>query len=196
MRPSIGGLLRNTVSGHGGKAFVDTFGRLVLLVAGSVAMITLLQTTVISMGAIPLVIDERPISALGYAGMADVILCVARNLPAIFGASFLISIAGVIGALGLLKRRDWGRRVLIVLLGTGLAWSIVATLVLPFVIGWLLKMSGPQPTMLVVGMGAVAIATGSIGAVVCWWLLRRLQSEEVRLECLNRSRQGPVRKGG
>lgn len=181
----MGRLLEGALSPLGGKAFIDIFGRFVLLVAVLFAMITLFQAVLISTGAIPLIIDERRISTLGYAGMADVILCLARNLLTIFVASFLVSSAGAIGALGLLKRKDWGRRVLIVLLSLGLGWSIVSTLVSPFISAWLLKMGGSQPTIFVVGMGAVAIATGSFGAVVCWWLLRRLRSDEVREECVN-----------
>ena len=174
-----GDVMNNTL---GGKAFIDIFGRFIVLIAGPMAMVALFQMVILLMGVVPVVVDERMLSTQ-YGRMGGMILFVATNIAAISGAFFLVSTASIIGGIGLLKRREWGRKVLIVLLWLGLSWSIVATVSTPIVISHLWDMGGEQKGVLIIGMSIVAIGTGVTGSLVCGWLLRRLKSEDVKSEC-------------
>jgi hypothetical protein len=104
-----------------------------------------------------------------------------RFVPVFMGAVLLTPATALFGGIGLLKRRNWGRLILVVLLSLGVLWNIGGLVVLAFFYpSW-----GPTPddfdnvSRMITGVGAIF----SI-AVACLfiWVITRLTSAEVRRE--------------
>ncbi|MBI2841297.1 MAG: hypothetical protein HYX75_23505 [Acidobacteria bacterium] len=102
-----------------------------------------------------------------------------------FALALLVSSTTLAASIGLLRRKDWGRRLMVVLLGLGVAWFVGS-----LGLAWSLFSSAPfhgQPVppgfsgfLVVMQVFMVVFALGL--AVLFVWIIRRLLSERIRAE--------------
>ena len=112
-------------------------------------------------------------------------------MPLWFGFAFCMNVATLVSSIGLLQRREWGRKLFMGILGFGAAWCIIGVIGhLGFSVTMLIGNADAPPDVIVM-MGFMTIISAvfaSAIAVLLIWVLRRLMREEIRSEFRSRGK--------
>jgi hypothetical protein len=154
------------------STFVTVVAWIVIVIAGFITLMSVLQTIFFTT-----VFFTRELNRDFGGGEEPFRLFV----PLFVGAFLLTPATALFAGIGLLKRRNWGRLILVVLLSLGVLWNIGGLAVLAlFYPSW-----GPRPdefdtvARMIAGIGAIfSIAVASLFI----WVIVRLTSAEVRRE--------------
>jgi len=102
---------------------------------------------------------------------------------AMFFGFFIVSLVTLLSAIGLLRRRNWARRVFIFLLSFGIAWSI-GSIAFIFLFGH--KMADVQPDdqfITMMRMMQVMVFVWALGfSALLTWIIKKLLSPQIRQE--------------
>lgn len=170
----------------GQSTFVTVLAWLFIVGAGFAVLISALQNIMIN--TMMPIADIPPPSGPDADRIPGFFKFMFSNLRLVFFSFFVISVATLVSAIGLLKRRNWARLVFIGLLALGIVWNI-AGLVLQQTFMSSMGVPAEAPPhiraefertasfMLVFGMVFVLGFSALFG-----WLIKRLMSTKVRLE--------------
>lgn len=103
------------------------------------------------------------------------------HLGLVLGGFLALALGQLIAAIGLLRRRDWARRLFIALLGLGIVWNL-AGLALMIAVTATAEPAGSGTTALSWTVVGVNLALGLGIIVLLGWLIRRLRSPRIRME--------------
>lgn len=102
---------------------------------------------------------------------------------------FLASLATLAASIGLIRRREWGRKLFIAMMGLSIAWNIAgAVLQVIFLSGMSEMMPGASPEVanqfrvMQYGMMGFGIAFAAVLIALHAWIILRLSRESVRAE--------------
>lgn len=107
--------------------------------------------------------------------------------PFVLPGFFIVSLAGLMAGLGLLKRRDWGRRILVGVLSLGVFWN-VGGLIFQQIVIWTTgqQYAGPGPSWISsMATVLVSIFSGAFTLLLIGflgWLIWFLMSDRVKVE--------------
>ena len=163
------------------SSFVTTVAWVFIVLGGLLTATTAMQNILIQTFPFP-----RPLPSDPDAEVRSVFSTFFENGVRIyFFAVFLVSVGLLGSAIGLLRRRNWGRIGILFVLWGGIVWIVLSC-------GLMLEMISRPNTKIPPEMrGAMLmtfVVTGLLAvgvAVVFGWLIRRLTSEAVRREFLS-----------
>ncbi len=105
------------------STFVTVLAWIFLLLSGFGSVIGVLQNVVIHTVMLPMMHND-PLHGDALAQMPGGVALMFEAMPWVFLAFLAVSLLGVVASVGLLKRRAWGRRLFIALMGALIAWQV------------------------------------------------------------------------
>lgn len=105
------------------SSFVTALAWIFLLLSGFGSVIGLLQNLMVHTVMLPMMRND-PLHGEAMAQLPGPAALMFDAMPWLFLVTLAVSLLGVVASLGLLKRRPWGRRLFIALMGVLIAWQV------------------------------------------------------------------------
>jgi hypothetical protein len=167
--------------------FVTLVGWIFIVIAAAGTASALLQGVGAALGDL-----ERPLQPAGSQALPLLSGFLSGHLHWVMGSVLLLAVASLAGAIGLLLRLEWARRTVLVVLGVGIAASLMGLWLQHEVIQAVVQTSLSQaslPSSLADVFGGFVTASRVMAVVVTLgmcalfgWVMRRLMSDSVRQE--------------
>ncbi len=159
------------------STLVSIFGWVMLVLGILLTLVFLLNLVLFS-----LVIQAEGtelVSAEELADMPALIPRVMEHMGLVLGVMIILSLVGAVAGFGVVRRRDWGRRLSIFLLAASIVWALVGGAMGMEGLG---DFPGPEgenmgPIIMAMNLGSVLLT-----AVLHGWLIWKLRTPEVRGE--------------
>ncbi len=173
-----------------GSTFVTVLAWIFVVFGGLATLMAVAQNILIStmppFGEMPPQVGAGP----EQAGMPAAVKFMFNNVRLVFAAFLVLSAITLVSAIGLLRRRNWARLILIALMALGIVWNVGSVLFLQYTV----IQPAPTPALNVpeevrVQMEAMenvmlvfssVIAIGF--AILFAWIIKRLMSPSVTRE--------------
>ena len=161
------------------STFVTVVGWLFLVFSGFSSLIGIVQNVMVW------VMFRPHRSELGDAPAANASEWMSRHIELWFAAVLLVSVVTFIASVGLLRRKDWARRLFIVVLVFGIAWMIFALVMQLTMLSTGPSTASPGMEGFALMTKVIAITSALISAALMGafgWIIKRLVSLPIREE--------------
>jgi len=170
------------------STFVSVLAWIFIILAGFSTLISLLQNIVIHTFIPVEQMEKAMIQASARHQISDLAMFIFRHIQLLAGAFFVLSASTLIGAIGLLKRKDWARILFVCFLYLGIAWNIGSVVMQQFMFSSMpIPPNAPadfrahfETMASVMRVVSILIALGL--TVLYAWLIKRLMSDSIREE--------------
>jgi len=169
------------------SSFVTVVAWIFIALAAWSALISLLQNIMVNT-IFPADLFAASTSR-GANPMPPVFEFMVRHMHVLLLASLFASIATLVAAIGLLKRKNWGRVVFVGILTLGILWSLGGFVLQQFLLSSMTALPPDVPAEFRTGFDQMALAIRVVSAVFILgfsvlfaWLIKRLLSPSIRAE--------------
>ena len=170
------------------SGFVTGIAWTFILLGGFATLIAILQNIMISV-MFPVEEMRQAVDRPGAEAMPAFFRFMFDNFRLFFAATLVLSAVSFVAGIGLLRRKNWARLTIIVLLAVGILWNL-AGLIIPFVI---FPSFPPVPANAPAGFDAsfatmakimtgFAVVISIVFAALFAWTIKRLCAVEIRRE--------------
>lgn len=172
------------------SGFVTTLAWTFIALAGFSTLIAILQNIMLAL----MFPEEEFRAAIGEAEtqgmpMPGLFRLMFENFRLFFMAFLFVSLATLVSAIGLLKRKNWARLVFIVIMALGVVWNL-AGLAMPFLMSSMMPEMPAHPNSdfqdnfklmwnIMIGF---SVLVGLVFAVLFAWVIKRLISTDIKRE--------------
>lgn len=165
------------------STFVTVLAWVFIVITGFMTFISLLQNVMINT-MVPFENMPSP-SGPGVEKMPAAFEFIFGNIHLVFLTFFVISAATLISAIGLLRRKNWARKVFIGILGLGIVWNIGGIIFQQMVFSSMPPLPSDAPDgfnqMATIMFVFSAVMAAGISLLFAW-LIKRLLSASIRAE--------------
>lgn len=167
---------KGRASSAGDTSFVTTVSWVFLVLGGMATLGSALQAVLVLT-----VFSDAPeiASEVGLEGMRGFAFQHPRTIA--FSA-LAFSGATLLAAIGLLRRREWARRLMVIVLGLGVAYAVGAAAFQWMYFKEVMDEVAPEARSFYAATRNGAIAFATVVGVLAVWLARKLCSEKIRAE--------------
>jgi hypothetical protein len=167
------------------STFVTGVAWIFIALAGFATFISILQNIMITLMFPVEEMDQnlsRPEVQENMPAFANFIF---SNIRFFFVGILVVSGTTFISAIGLLKRKNWGRIIFIAIMALGIVWNIFALVLQQFMMPSMTEISGPSGTNFETMMTIMRVFTFLMAlgiSILFGWIIKKLLSPNIRQE--------------
>lgn len=167
------------------SGFVTAVAWIFIVLASLATLIAVLQNLMVAAFFFAGFLDEAANGAAQDSRLPPFAAAMFRYLPLLVLLSLALSGGMLTAAIGLLKRRDWGRKMFIALLSIAILFNVLAVIVSIALVWWIPTPTGANAQEFRIFMGVMIVfkVLMEVGlSVLFGWIVKRLLSPAVRRE--------------